>query len=82
MSSLPPECQQLLVSGYVLGNLSPAEALLFAEMLKENPDLIEEVTQMQQALDLAYNPPEIAPPVNLRESPFSNGQCSKTRDNY
>ena len=41
MSTLPPECQQLLISGYVLGNLSPAEALLFAEMLQENPQLKE-----------------------------------------
>ena len=51
MSPLPLECEQLLISGYVLGNLSPAEALLFEEILTENPDLIEQVTLMQQALD-------------------------------
>ena len=67
MSSLPPECQQLLVSGYVLGNLSSAEALLFQEMLAENPALIEQVRAMQQALDNTYQPPEIAPPANLRD---------------
>lgn len=49
MSSLPPECQQLLISGYVSGNLSPAESALFAEMLRENPELRQQVTTMQQA---------------------------------
>ena len=67
MSTLPPECQQLLISGYVLGNLSPAEALLFAEMLQENPQLQEEVTLMQQALDRAYTPLEVSPPPALRD---------------
>lgn len=77
MSSLPPECQQLLVSGYVLGNLSPAEALLFQEMLAENPELTEQVTAMQQALDLAYSPPEIAPPANLRDRLLATAQTQK-----
>ncbi|MEY4517759.1 MAG: hypothetical protein RLZZ499_358 [Cyanobacteriota bacterium] len=67
MSTLPPECEQLLVSGYVLGNLSPAEALLFEEMLAENSHLIEQIVAMQQALDLVYNPPEVSPPNSLRE---------------
>ncbi len=67
MSTLPPECEQLLVSGYVLGNLSPAEALLFKEMLTENPDLSEQVTAMQEALDLAYAPSEISPTATLRD---------------
>ena len=67
MSTLPPECEQLLVSGYVLGNLSPAEALLFKELLTENPDLMEQVTVMQEALDLAYAPPEVSPTATLRD---------------
>ena len=67
MSTLPPECQQLLVSGYVLGNLSPAEALLFEEMVRENPDLIEQVNLMQQALDEIYTPTEVVPPPALRD---------------
>lgn len=67
MSTLPPECEQLLVSGYVLGNLSPAEALLFKELLTENPDLMEQVTAMQEALDLAYAPPEVSPTATLRD---------------
>lgn len=67
MSTLPPECEQLLVSGYVLGNLSPAEALLFAEMLADNHQLTEEVAAMQQTLDLVYNPYQVSPPDSLRD---------------
>jgi anti-sigma-K factor RskA len=67
MSTLPPECEQLLISGYVLGNLSPAEAALFNEMLTENPSLNDQVVAVQQALDLAYAPVEIAPPPLLRD---------------
>ena len=67
MSTLPPECEQLLISGYVLGNLSPAEGLLFAEMLREKPELMKQVNVMQQALDLAYTPPELSPPATLRD---------------
>lgn len=67
MSNLPPECEQLLISGYVLGNLSPAEAMLFEEMLAEDPSLQERVIEMQSALELAFNPSEIAPPSALRD---------------
>lgn len=77
MSSLPPECQQFLVSGYVLGNLSPAEAALFAEMLAENPSLIEQVREMQQALDLTYNPPEVPPPAGLRDRILASANAQK-----
>ena len=78
MSTLPPECEQLLISGYVLGNLSPAEAQLFQEMLAENPALIEQVTVMQQALDVAYTPPEIAPPATLRDRLLTTANAQKT----
>ena len=78
MSTLPPECERLLISGYVLGNLSPAEAMLFQEMLAENPDLREEVAIMQRALDLAYAPPEIAPPEALRAKVLAAAKISPT----
>ena len=77
MSTLPPECEQLLISGYVLGNLSPAEALLFEEMLAENSALNERVTVMQQALDLAYTPPEISPPATLRDRLLTTANSQK-----
>ncbi len=81
MSTLPPECEQLLISGYVLGNLSPAEGLLFAEMVRENPQLMEQVAVMQQALDLAYTPPELDPPAPLRDRVLAaaNAQNNKTK---
>ena len=68
VSPLPSECEQLLIVGYVLGDLSPAEAMLFAELVADNPELMEEVTKTQQALELAYTSPEIAPPPKLRDS--------------
>lgn len=68
VSPLPSECEQLLIVGYVLGDLSPAEAMLFAELVADNPELMEEVTKTQQALELTYASPEIAPPPKLRAS--------------
>ena len=78
MSTLPPECEQLLISGYVLGNLSFAEALLFEEMLIENPALSEQVVAMQQALDLAYAPAEVSPPAGLRDRILATADAQKT----
>lgn len=66
MSSLPPECEKLLISGYVLGNLSPAEAVLFEEMLTENSEVAQQVIELQQTLELAYFPVEVPPPPNLK----------------
>lgn len=68
VSPLLSECEQLLIVGYVLGDLSPTEAMLFAELVADNPELMEEVTKAQQALELAYASPEIAPPPELRAS--------------
>ena len=67
MSPLPPECEQLLIVGYVLGDLSPAESMLFEELAADNPELMEQVMEVQQALELAYTPPEIAPPPELKD---------------
>ncbi len=78
MSELPTECEQLLISGYVLGDLSPAEALLFEEMLSANPELNEQVLAMQQALDLAYAPPQITPPSGLRDRILATADAQKT----
>ena len=68
VSPLPSECEQLLIVGYVLGDLNPAEAMLFAELVADNPELMEEVKKAQQALELTYPSPEIAPPPKLRAS--------------
>lgn len=78
MSSLPLEYQQLLISDYVLNDLNPDEALLLAEIIADNPDLIEEIKETQQALDLVYNPPEITPPAYLRDRILAAAQAQKT----
>jgi anti-sigma-K factor RskA len=78
MSTLPPECEQLLIAGYVLGNLSPAEALLFEEMLRENPGVREQVIAMQEAFDLAYAAPEVSPPVGLRDRILTAANAQQT----
>jgi hypothetical protein len=80
MSTLPPECEQLLISGYVLGNLSSAEALLFEEMLSENPALREQVVAMQQVLDRVYMPKEVSPPPALRDLILAAADAQKTND--
>ena len=78
MSALPSECEQLLVSGYVLGDLSPAEAVLFAEILRENPQLMEQVEAMQKTLDLAYAPNEVTPPPALRDRLMATANSQNT----
>ncbi len=59
---------QLLMSGYVLGNLDPDEAAEFEQFLINHPEMIQEVDQMQKALELAYAPPEVEPPAHLRSA--------------
>ena len=66
-SSIPSECEQLLISGYVLGNLSSAEATLFESILQENPEVARQVKELQQSLELAYFPAEVAPPSTLKD---------------
>ena len=67
VSPLPPECEQLLIVGYVLGNLSPAEAMLFEELLTDNPELKEQVKEFQQTLEFTYNSLEVAPSPELKD---------------
>jgi len=65
--SAPTDQISLLLAGYVLGTLDAAEAEMFAQMVIEDPALIEQVDQMQQALESAYDMPELAPPPQLKE---------------
>lgn len=65
-SGLPQECEQLLIAGYVLGNLSPVEAALFEEIIAENPDIAKQVEEFQKTLEIAYTPVEMSPPPALR----------------
>lgn len=57
---------QLLVAGYVLGDLSSEEAEEFEQLLATNSAIAQEVAQMQQVLETSYAPPEVSPPSHLR----------------
>ena len=57
---------QLLVAGYVLGDLSSEEAEEFEQLLATNSAIAQEVAQMQQVLEISYAPPEVSPPSYLR----------------
>ncbi|WP_159786697.1 anti-sigma factor [Sodalinema gerasimenkoae] len=70
---LPSDCEQLLISGYILGDLSTAEAALFEELLAQNPQLQEQVDQMQKTLEVVYTPAEVTPPENLRTKVLAAG---------
>ena len=67
--SLPtsPDPIYELIAGYVLGTLEPEEAAEFEQRLANNPELAQELAQVQQALELAYAPPDVAPPAHLRD---------------
>ena len=65
--SAPTDQISLLLAGYVLGTLDTAEAETFAQLVVEDPTLIEHVDKMQQALEAAYDMPQIAPPSQLKE---------------
>ncbi|WP_416666220.1 anti-sigma factor [Egbenema bharatensis] len=64
--STPSEQLELLIAGYVLGDLSPEEAAELAQLLADDPAIAAEVAQMQTALELTYTPPEVQPPAHLR----------------
>jgi len=63
---LSPDEIQTLIAGYVLYDLTPEEAELFEQLLAEDPAIATAVTQMQQALELAYGEPEMAPSPALQ----------------
>jgi anti-sigma-K factor RskA len=64
--SMPLEELQLLMAGYVLGDLSPDEAAEFERLLRQDPAIAEDVAQLQKALETSYAPPELMPSPQLR----------------
>jgi anti-sigma-K factor RskA len=72
--SMPAEALQLLVAGYVLGDLSAEEAEAFEQLLASDPVIATEVTQLQAALEAAYAPGEVAPSAELRSRILENAQ--------
>ena len=58
--------QQLLIAGYILGDLSSEEALSFDRIAKADPHFVEsELAQLQQSLELMFGE-ETAPPDYLK----------------
>ncbi len=66
--SMSSEHLQLLIAGYVLGDLDPDEAAEFEQLLQEHPTIADEVTQLQAALELSYGLPDLDPPSHLRSA--------------
>ncbi|MGB3293479.1 MAG: anti-sigma factor [Phormidesmis sp.] len=62
-----PEEQELLMAGYVLGDLSQEESQQFEQLLVANPHLQNEIVQLQQSLDAAYGA-QVSPPAHLKNS--------------
>ena len=87
-SSLPPEFEELMIAGYVLGDLSPAEAMLFEEILAENPEVTQQVIELQRSLEIVYFPAEVKPPPTLKakllaaNSPSSNSNQVEETPNF
>ena len=67
---------QLLIAGYVLGDLSSFEAKEFEQLLATNPAIVREVAAMQQALELSYAPAEVSPPRKLRSATMAAYQAT------
>ncbi|WP_121970600.1 anti-sigma factor [Leptolyngbya sp. BC1307] len=65
MDEVAPLEQQLLIAGYILGDLSQAEARLFEQIASANPAVWKEVAQLQRSLDSAYST-ETPPPPDLK----------------
>ncbi|MBD2005973.1 MULTISPECIES: anti-sigma factor [Cyanophyceae] len=76
---LNPEHLEELMTGYVLGDLSPEEALEFQRLLAENPQFATEVSSLQEALEvLPYALPEVTPPPHLRTAILEAANSSLT----
>lgn len=70
-SPMSPDQLQLLIAGYVLGDLDPDEAAEFERLLAEDSAIAEEVARMQKALELSFVLPDVAPPDHLRSAILS-----------
>lgn len=64
---LPPHPLEELLAGYVLGDLSAAEAEQVTLLLADHPDLVKEVNQLREALaTIPYGLPPVTAPEHLR----------------
>lgn len=57
---------QLLIAGYVLGDLSSDEAEELARLIRENPALSREINALQEISETTQGITEVAPPAHLK----------------
>lgn len=76
--AMPSDELQLLIAGYVLGDLSPEEAASFEQLLAHDPTIAAEVAQMQAALETTYAPSEVAPPTHLRSTILAQAEATNS----
>lgn len=76
--SMPLEELQLLIAGYVLGDLSPDEATEFERLLGQDPAISEEVAEFQKALETSYAPPELMPSPGLRAAILAKAEGAQS----
>lgn len=74
---IPPEELQEILAGYVLGEISPAEARQIEQMIADDPAIATEISQLQQVLEITYGTPEINPPPALRTAILAAYQPAK-----
>jgi len=71
---MPSDELQLIMAGYILGDLSPEEAAALEELLRQDPAIAQEMTNLQAALELSYDPPAVPPPPHLRSALLAKAQ--------
>ncbi|MBE9060716.1 anti-sigma factor domain-containing protein [cf. Phormidesmis sp. LEGE 11477] len=87
MNISSPSEQQLLLAGYILGDLNADESQAFEQLLANDPTVQQELAQLQSSLDTVYGQ-EVAPPPALKASVLAAAKQStrssvsqRSRDN-
>jgi anti-sigma-K factor RskA len=71
-----------LLTGYVLGDLSPEEAEALQQLLAERPELRGELAQLQEAIaSVPYDLPQVAPPPRLKTAILAATQQTQPSQN-
>lgn len=75
---LLPERLEELIAGYVLSNLSSQEAEELKQLMKEQPELAQEVARLQEVLEfIPLALPDVAPPQHLRSAILEIASANK-----
>lgn len=65
--SFSSEYIEELIAAYILGNLDSHEAQELELLLSQNPEMVSEITRLQEVISLIpYELPQIEPPVEIR----------------